>query len=146
MSASVLSSHYRPTPLGGPGWQAPEWKGDSSVVRALQVMVRRVLRTQDGRPGFRACVLEHARILKQNHERALERDAFERLIVEQLLQACSENRLLFNPQEKVPACPSTWKRIVEATIWAMASNSGNNRQCPKDLRNDPRLPPSPSSC
>lgn len=146
MSASVLSSYSVSAPLDGAARQAREWKRDSSVVHALQVMVRRVLRTQDGRPGFRARVLEQARILKDNQENAYERDAFERLIVDQLLRACSNNRFPFNPQEKMPTCPSTWERVVEATIWAMVPPSGNRRPCQKDAPNDPRLHPSHSSC
>lgn len=146
MSASVLSSYSVSAPLDEVGRNAREWKNDSSVVRALQVMVRRVLRTQEKRPGFRARVLEQARILKDNQGNAFERDAFERLIVDQLLRACSNNPFQFTPQEKTPTCPSTWKRVVEATIWAMVPPSGNRRTCQNDAPNDPRLHSSHSSC
>ena len=97
-------------------------KSDPSMAGALKVMVRRILRTRDARTGFRAWVLEQARLLQESHQGEIERDSFERLIVDQLLCACHNNQFHLSALGEEPTCSSTWGKVVEATFWAACSN------------------------
>jgi len=85
---------------------------------ALKVMVRRILRTRDARTGFRAWVLEQARLLQESHQGEIERDSFEGLIVDQLLCACHNHPFQLAALGREPTCSSTWGKVVEATFWA----------------------------
>jgi hypothetical protein len=111
----------------------PESGGDPSLAGALKVMVRRILRTQDGRPGFPARVLEQAKLLRDKHGRELERETFESLLVNQLLGARQE-RYQLAAVGATPVCPSTWGRIFEATFRGAGATSGTDSPCEKNNR------------
>lgn len=146
MSESALSSYSFSALRDDTRGHSAEPPGDSSTVRALRVMVRRVLRTQDGRPGFGARVLEQARFLREKHGRNVGRDAFERLIVDQLLRSRPDGRLVPARQEKSPVCPTTWERVVEVTCQTLVPTTGNHRPCQKEIPNHPRPHNARSGC
>jgi hypothetical protein len=100
---------------------------------ALKVMVRRILRTQDGRPGFAAQVLEQAKLLRDRHGRELERETFESLLVNQLLGA-RQDRYQLAAVGATPVCPSTWARVFQATFQGAAATPGNDSRCERNNR------------
>lgn len=111
----------------------PESGGDPSLAGALKVMVRRILRTQDGRPGFAAQVLEQAKLLRDRHGRELERETFESLLVNQLLGA-RQDRYQLAAVGATPVCPSTWGKIFQATFRGAAAAPGKDSPCEKSNR------------
>jgi hypothetical protein len=92
------------------------------MVGALKVMVRRILRTRDARTGFRAWVLEQARLLQESHKGQIERESFECLLVDQVLYACHNHHLQLAALGGEPTCSSTWGKVVEATFLAARGN------------------------
>lgn len=116
MSDSSYQRLHGPQLREPPARRPTDWPTGPSLGDVLQRMVRRIVRTQIARTDFQARVLDEARRLLDNHGNAMEREAFERLIVDRLLCACCDSR--FNPaaQGSSPACPSTWGRILEVTF------------------------------
>jgi hypothetical protein len=111
----------------------PESGSDPCLAGALKVMVRRILRTQDGRPGFAAQVLEQARLLRDRHGQELERETFESLLVNQLLGA-RQDRCQLAAVGATPDCLSTWGRIFEATFRGTVPTPGKESPCEKNNR------------
>ena len=138
MSESIQQQRRSGSALrDGAARHLPESGSDPSLASALKVMVRRILRTQDGGTGFQARVLEQARALRDNHGSELERETFERLIVNQLLGARHDQYQLA-AVGAAATCPSTWGGIFEATFRAARAVPGKDSPCEKDNRNHPR--------
>jgi hypothetical protein len=133
MSESTLQCRSGSTLREVASRHLPESGGDPSLAGALKVMVRRILRTQDGRAGFPARVLEQAKLLRDRHGRELERETFESLLVNQLLGA-RQDRHQLAPVGATPVCPSTWGRIFEATFRGAAASPGRDSPCEKNNR------------
>jgi hypothetical protein len=119
------SSYQRadfPQPRGPVARRIGDWPSEPSLGEALLRIVRRIVRNRTARTDFQARVLETAQRVRDSGGRELEREAFERMIVDRLLCACRDMRCVPMAQETDPACPTTWGAIFEMTFAGQAAS------------------------